>query len=153
MSTLLLSTYGMLMSHTTSQNIARAFCLQTFWDNCWDSKHTTFTTIRPRFYCARTQEFRAWNYYSHTQIQLCQISIYMVIKQNSRKKHGIQIFWCTVFKILRLKKEKESKKLDVLPQEHAVSFSQKIYLCNLFLFRMNSFKRIFSKFHQNNVDN
>ena len=33
-----------------------------------------------------------------------------------------------------VKKEKESKKLDVLPQQNAVSFPQKIFLCNLFVF-------------------
>ena len=78
-----------------------------------------------RFYRARTQEFQAWKYQSDTKSQLCQNRLDMVTKQNNTKKRGIQRFWCTVFKIFRLKKSKKSKKLDILPQEYAVPFSKK----------------------------
>ena len=75
-----------------------------------------------------------------------QVRLYIVSKQNSRKKRGIERFWCTVFKMLRQKNEKNQRNWMHLPQECAVSFSQKIFLCNSFGFWMNSFEKIFSKF-------
>ena len=64
------------------------------------------------------------------------------VEKNMVFKHFDVLF----FKYSDWKTEKKSKKLDVLPQEHNISISQKMFHNHSLVFWMNSFKNILKNF-------
>ena len=69
------------------------------------------------------------------------------VEKNMVFKHFDVLF----FKYSDWKTEKKSKKLDVLPQEHNISISQKMFHNHSLVFWMNSFKNILKNFGFNAI--
>ena len=86
----------------------------------------------PRFYWANNSKFRAWRYQSHTQLQLCQIRLYMVSKQTSRKNVAVKDFDVLFLIWLRVKNWRKLKQIKVIarltPRKCCFHFTKNISL-------------------------
>ena len=123
---------------TLAKSLASIMCL------LWSSRDS------PRFYCANNSKFRAWRYQSHTQLQLCQIRLYMVSKQTSRKNVAVKDFNVLFLIWLRVKNWRKLKQIKVIasltPRKCCFHFTKKYFTAIDLFFEwiyLKNFSKIF----------